>query len=148
MSPTRREETAPNKKREAMVQQCIDILWYRYTVFPRTLFRIQPRLPVAASQPLSLPLWPVSPKMVAVLADFPADSPQLRVFRMQEATAVPEGFCVFHDHKHSDHYSLQAAREMPLAEMNARLTAYLESLPPQTRDKFIEWYNDPDDQNN
>ena len=65
---------------------------------------------------------------------------------MQEASKLSEDLCVFHEH--SDHYSLQVTREMGLEEFNGKLTEYLKSLPSNSKEEFLEWWDDVDDQDN
>lgn len=147
----------------------------RYLQLPITLFRIQPRLPVSLRDydeqmaagrtswdlktynsmvrpmpigdpfhtPNGMSLRPSGETMASILRGFRGDP---KVYRMQAGTTLPEGLVVLHEH--SDHYSLQAAREMPLAELNASLTAYLQTLPSVTRDAWLAAYDDVDDQDN
>ncbi|KAJ3200555.1 hypothetical protein HDU67_002008 [Dinochytrium kinnereticum] len=81
--------------------------------------------------------------MVQILNDFRDD---VRIYRLQEATEVPEGLCVLHEH--GGHYSLQVAKEMTLEDFNGRLTKFLEGLPSQSREEFLEFFYDDDDQDN
>ncbi|KAJ3239123.1 hypothetical protein HDU81_006454 [Chytriomyces hyalinus] len=146
----------------------------RYTTFPVTLFRIQPRLPVGLREhaaqmaknrtsfdlkthaglvqpmvgdtfhtPNGMSLRPVGPKMISILENFKGDP---RIYRMQEGTPVPKSFVVIHEH--SDHYSMQVAEPMSLNDFNGKLTAYLESLPSQSKQEFLDQWNDEDDQDN
>ena len=94
--------------------------------------------------PNGMSLRPLSPKMIDILKNF--NGQNVKVYRCQEATKVPDGFCVFHEH--SDHYSLQVAQPMALSEMNEKLTDYLASIPSVTKDQFLESYYDEDDQDN
>ncbi|KAI8847559.1 hypothetical protein BC829DRAFT_396150, partial [Chytridium lagenaria] len=101
----------------------------------------QPRLPMPPNSPFHTPngvsLRPAGEKMVSNLSKFRED---VMIYRMQEATEVPEGMCVFHEH--SDHYSLQVAREMTLEELNER------GYRAQTKEEFLDAYYDEDDQDN
>jgi hypothetical protein len=45
------------------------------------------------------------------------------IFEVPEGTKIPQGLILLHEH--SDHFALQPAIEMPLAELNKRLTAFL-----------------------
>lgn len=65
-------------------------------------------------------LRPPSDKMVDILEAFKGE--EIRVYRMQEATPLPPGLCLWHEH--SDQYSLQVAEEMSLPEFNERLTTH------------------------
>ena len=58
--------------------------------------------------------------------------------------AIPDGFVVLHEH--SDHYSLQVTRPVPLAVLNGRLTKLLESLPQQTGEQYLAERASDDDQ--
>lgn len=52
-------------------------------------------------------------------------------------------------HEHTDHYSLQAAQPMPLPQLNDHLTRLLQALPPpMTREQFFAAQQDEDDQDN
>ena len=141
---------------------------------PRTIYRIQARLPVSlrdyASQmsknrksydlklhnnlilpmssgpfhtPNGMSLRPSGENMIKILHDFRGDC---RVYRLQEFSDIPDGMQLFHEH--TDHYSMQVSREMSLFDFNQRLTDYLMSLPSQSKEEFIEQYNDLDDQDN
>eukprot|EP00474_Spongospora_subterranea_P010321 CRZ10779.1 hypothetical protein [Spongospora subterranea] len=147
----------------------------RYTSVPITLYRIQLRLPVSLRDhavqvarnrtsfdlklhdglvmpmppnspfhtPNGMSVRPVGPNMISILENFKGEP---RVYRLQQNTKLPEELCVFHEH--SDHYSIQAAEEMPLSRLNAILTTYLESLPSNSKQEFLEMWNDEDDQDN
>mmetsp|Transcript_5306 Transcript_5306/g.11732 ORF Transcript_5306/g.11732 Transcript_5306/m.11732 type:complete len:101 (+) Transcript_5306:179-481(+) len=68
------------------------------------------------------------------------------VYRMQEGMDMPDGLIVLHER--DDHYSLQTEEPVELDELNQRLTSFLEELPSQTRDQFVDQLEDPDDQDN
>ncbi|KAJ3288515.1 hypothetical protein HDU79_004789 [Rhizoclosmatium sp. JEL0117] len=148
----------------------------RYTTFPITLFRIQQKLPVSlrdhaiamaknrqswdlkrhAPNNLVLPmegstfhtpngmsLRPLGPKMIDILEKFKGDP---TVYRMQENLKVPEGMVLIHEH--SDHYSMQVAEPMSLEAFNGKLTRFLETLPKQTKQQFLdEWYDEEEGDN-
>lgn len=88
-------------------------------------------------------LRPAGENMRQVLENF-RGSP--RIYRFQEYMALPEGLILFHEH--TDHYSLQTSVPTPLDELNQKLTMLLESLPSVTKEQWLDWYNDPDDQDN
>lgn len=149
----------------------------RFTRLPITLFRIQPRLPVrlrdkttqmAANRssfdlivhpdgnvhpmhgsqfhtPNGMSLRTANPKMRQILGDF-RGGPELRVYRMQEHLNLPDGLVLLHEH--SDHYSLQTSVPVPLDKLNQKLTEFLQTLPSQSKEEFIEWFDDVDDQDN
>jgi hypothetical protein len=58
-------------------------------------------------------------------------------------TIVPEGLALLHENQ--DLYSLQAARPMPLSEMNERITAFLKTAHEMTRDDCLAMLEDPED---
>lgn len=151
-------------------------LMSRFTTLPITLYRIQPRLPVSlrdkATQtaknrlsfdlilhdskvhpmpaeshfhtPNGMSLRPMGDKMIEILRNFRGDD--LRVYRLQEGTKLPEDLCVFHEH--GDHYSMQVARPMPLPEFNEKLTELLKASPSASKQEMIDAYDDIDDQDN
>ena len=59
---------------------------------------------------------------------------------------MPDGLVVLHER--DDHYSLQTDEPVELDTLNEKLTSFLETLPSQTRDQFVEQLEDPDDQDN
>lgn len=149
----------------------------RYFRIPRTLYRIQPRLPVQlrdkATQmakqrtsfdliihedgnvhpmvgnefhtPNGMSLRPSTPKMRQILEDFRGGD-SLRIYRLQENLKLPDGFIVLHEH--SDHYSLQTTEPISLENFNRKLTEFLQTLPSQTKEAFIDEYDDIDNQDN
>ncbi|KAJ3402891.1 hypothetical protein HDV05_008164 [Chytridiales sp. JEL 0842] len=152
------------------------MLMKRFTRLPITLFRIQPRLPVSLrdydtqlaknrssfdlklhnglvlpmeskefTTPNGMSLRPANEKMVKILEAFRGGD-DLRIYRLQENSLLPEDLVVFHEH--SDYYSMQVAKAMSLGQFNQRLTEYLMTLPSQSKSEFMEWYNDVDDQDN
>ena len=96
--------------------------------------------------PNGMSLRQASPKMMSILENFRGDQDLLRIYRMQENSPVPKDMVLFLEH--SDHYSLQVAVPMSLADFNYNLTEYLKSLPSMSKQEFIEFYNDVDDQDN
>ena len=144
----------------------------RYTRFPITLYRIQRALPVSLRDydtamskgrtsfdfklhdglvlpmegskfhtPNGMYLRPGNDKMRELLANFKGDQ---RVFRMHEGMEVPKEFVLIHEH--SDHYSMQTSEPIDLQSFNDKLTKFLQNLPSQTKEQFIEQYDDVDDQ--
>jgi len=93
--------------------------------------------------PNGMSLRPAGENMRQILENF-RGSP--RIYRFQEYMALPEGLILFHEH--TDHYSLQTSVPTPLDELNQKLTMLLESLPSVTKEQWLDWYNDPDDQDN
>ena len=148
-----------------------------YTRFPLTIFRIQPKLPVSLrdytkqkllgrssfdlkvhpdglvkplppdttifTTPNGMSLRPAGENMLQILAAFKGEP---RIYRMTVGTAVPDGFVLYHEH--NDHYSLQTAGDVELGDLNRKLTAFLESLPSQTKSQFLEELEDEDDFDN
>jgi hypothetical protein len=94
--------------------------------------------------PNGMSLRPASETMVEILRKFIGDP---YVYRVQEGLHLPGHFAIFHEH--TDHYSLQTTEAIDLMLFNKRLTEFLQSLPPpQTREQFMEFLNDVDDQDN
>ena len=146
----------------------------RYSIFPLTLFIVQHRLPVALRDfdtqsklgrtafdlrlhnglvlpstgdtfqgPNGAPLRPVGVNMNNLIRDFRGEP---LIFSILSGTAAPEGFVLLHEH--SDQFSLQVARPMPLPEMNERITAFLKTVPQVTRDNYLAALDDPDNFDN
>eukprot|EP00930_Biecheleria_cincta_P089850 TRINITY_DN79192_c0_g1_i1.p1 TRINITY_DN79192_c0_g1~~TRINITY_DN79192_c0_g1_i1.p1 ORF type:complete len:158 (-),score=17.34 TRINITY_DN79192_c0_g1_i1:313-786(-) len=116
---------------------------HRYQQLPITLYRIQPRLPVKLmdhdtqiaqgrssfdlklhdglvqpmpeSTPFHTPngmsLRPASQKMEETLRDFKGEP---TIYRMHEGLRLPDPLVVYHEH--TDHYSMQTSKAMPLDE--------------------------------
>jgi len=147
----------------------------RYTQLPLTLYRIQPRLPVALrdyqtqmakgrtsfdlklddkgfvqpvtgtrfTTPNGMSLRPSSDTMIQILKGFRGEP---KIYHLACGMELPAGFVVYHEH--SDHYSLQTSEPILFESFNERLTKFLESLPVQTREQFLNQMEDIDDQDN
>lgn len=147
----------------------------RIKTLPYTLYRIQSKLPVnlrdyAEQQargresfhlktddqglvhpakgdtfigPNGLSLRPPSDSMYEIAKKW-RGSPT--VYRLSATLELPDHLVILQEH--SDHYSLQTTEPVPLYEFNHRLTEFLESLPSQTLEQFIEQLEDEDDQDN
>eukprot|EP00160_Parvularia_atlantis_P019740 Unigene7874_Nuclearia_a/m.24187 Unigene7874_Nuclearia_a/g.24187 ORF Unigene7874_Nuclearia_a/g.24187 Unigene7874_Nuclearia_a/m.24187 type:complete len:155 (-) Unigene7874_Nuclearia_a:57-521(-) len=79
-------------------------------------------------------LRPMGPVLKEVLATFRGRRPF--VFTIPKDTPVPTDLVLLHEH--TDHYSLQCDRPMPLSELNARLTRFLADCRSQTLDEFLK----------
>ena len=147
----------------------------RFKRLPVTLYRLQGRLPVnlrdhakqmAAGRqsfdlkvqddglvhpamgdtwigPNGMSLRPATNNMLHIAKNYRGN---VTVYRMQEGMDMPEGLIVLHER--DDHYSLQTTEPIELEELNQKMTDFLETLPSQTRDQFVEQLEDPDDQDN
>ncbi|CAB9505359.1 expressed unknown protein [Seminavis robusta] len=148
----------------------------RFKRLPVTLYRLQGRLPVnlrdhatqmAAGRqsfdlkrreadglvhpaqgdtwigPNGMSLRPATENMLHIAKNYRGN---VTVYRMQEGMDMPDGLIVLHER--DDHYSLQTDEPVTLETLNERLTEFLETLPSQTRDQFVEQLEDPDDQDN
>ena len=93
--------------------------------------------------PNGMSLRPLGPNMIDILNRFRGEA---MIYRLQEATALPEGTVLFHEP--SDHYSLNVEKPMSLEDFNDKLTEYLKTLPAVTKQDFLEAYDDLDDQDN
>ena len=91
--------------------------------------------------PNGMSLRPGNDKMREYLAN--VKGPRT-VFRMHEGMPLPKEFVIFHEH--SDHYSMQTTEPIDLHSFNDKLTKFLQTLPSQTKEQFIEQYDDVDDQ--
>ncbi len=147
----------------------------KFPIAPLTLYRIQPKLPVRLRSyddqvakgrasfdlklhdgkvmpikneskfetPNGMSLRPVGDKMSNILANFKGDP---TIYAIRSGTTIPSHFALFHEH--SDHYSLQTAEPVDLDTLNKRMTEFLETLPKQTVQQFMEQMEDVDDQDN
>jgi hypothetical protein len=147
----------------------------KFTTLPLTLYRVQSRLPVKLRSfdqqillnrtsfdlklhndlvlpidpskgfktPNGMSLRPPSETMIRILKEFKG-SPT--VYTLRCGLELPEDLCVYHEH--TDHYSLQTTVPISLPDFNKKLTEFLESLPVQTREQFLEMAEDVDDQDN
>ncbi|CUF53889.1 Hypothetical protein, putative [Bodo saltans] len=146
----------------------------RFNIFPRTLYRVQPKIAVnlrnyetqMALGRTSYDLKTVNGLvMPAVGEEFigpngmslrPATDKMIgilkefkgepRVYAMLEGSPVPAGLVVLHEH--SDHYSLQTSEPITLDALNAKMTEFLKTIPSQTREQFFAQMADEDDQDN
>jgi hypothetical protein len=148
----------------------------RFTRLPLTLYRIQPKLPVslrsyqeqvrkgrssfdltlrddlvhpvaegtAFQGPNGCSLRPAGENLTRILQNYKGVP---LIYRLHEGLLLPDGLCVYHEH--TDHYSMQTTRPVPLDVLNAQITELLRSMPPpQTREQFFDFQNDEDDQDN
>ena len=93
--------------------------------------------------PNGMSLRPATENMLHIAKNYRGN---VTVYRMQEGMDMPDGLVVLHER--DDHYSLQTDEPVPLEELNSKLTHFLETLPKQTRDQFVDQLEDPDDQDN
>lgn len=147
----------------------------RYTQLPLTLYRIQPRLPVAlrdydtqmakGRKSFDLKLDKNGFVQPMVGSHFttpngmtlrPASDTMVQILKSFRGEPIvyhllcgmemPSGLVVYHEH--TDHYSLQTSEPIQFEEFNKRLTEFLRSLPSQTREQFLKQMEDIDDQDN
>ena len=93
--------------------------------------------------PNGMSLRPKSSKMIDILKEFNG-SPT--VYALLCGIELPEGLVAIHEH--SDHWSLQTTKPIPLFEYNQKLTDFLKTLPKSTRENFLAAQEDEDDQDN
>jgi hypothetical protein len=147
----------------------------RFLIVPQTLYRIQPRLPVAlrdhASQvalgrtsfdlkvhsdnlvhpvtgdvfttPNGMSLRPPSDAMRRILSSFRGTP---TIYTLVPGLKLPDNLILLHEH--TDHFSMQVRVPMTLADFNSTLTAFLQSLPSQTKEQFEAAMDDEDNQDN
>ena len=142
---------------------------------PVTLYRIQPRLPVALRdftkqqqlgrtsfdlkvqeglvRPLVNPSKFTTPNGMSLrpvgenmLKILGAFKNETMLYRMHEGMELPSDFVLYHEH--TDHYSLQTSKDISLQDFNMKLTVFLKSLPSQTKSQFLEELEDEDDFDN
>ena len=149
----------------------------RFSRFPITLYRIQPRLPVnlrdydiqKAKKKLSYDLRLHDGLVLPMQGDL-FHTPNGMSLRQKSAKMVsilesfrgnPDSIKVYRMQEwsqvpldmvlileHSDHYSLQVNKPMTLDQFNTSLTNYLQSLPSQSMQENLDEYNDLDDFDN
>ena len=147
----------------------------KFSIAPLTLYRIQPKLPVRLRSyddqvakgrasfdlklhdgkvlpikneikfetPNGMSLRPAGDNMTRILANFRGEP---TVYTIGCGTTIPSHFALFHEH--TDHYSLQTAEPVDLDTLNKRMTEFLETLPKQSLQQFIEQLEDDEDQDN
>jgi hypothetical protein len=146
----------------------------RYNMFPRTLYRVQPKMNVSLRNHetqvslgrTSFDLKTVNGLVMPAVGDKytgpngmslrPPTEKMTRmlkefvgepiVFAMLEGSPVPSGLVLLHEH--SDHYSLQTSEPITLDALNTKMTEFLMTIPRQTRDQFFAQMADEDDQDN
>lgn len=140
----------------------------RYNVFPMTLYRIQPSLPVKLRDydtqtklgrtsfdlklhdglvlpttkdtfegPNGMSLRPDGRNFERIIRDFRGEPV---IYSIIGGTATPDGLVLLYEH--TDHYSLQVSRPMPLPEFNERLTEFLKLCPTMTRENYLKGLED------
>jgi hypothetical protein len=88
---------------------------------------VRPRAPAGAGEeerflgPNGMSMRPKGAALAMIVAPFRAA--RALVFEVPAGTSLPPELCVLHEH--SDHFSVQPAREMAPAQLNAALTAFL-----------------------
>lgn len=140
----------------------------RYSVFPMTLYRIQPSLPVKLrdydSQTklgrtsfdlklhngLVLPTTKDTfegPNGMSLRPDGRTFERIIREFPVEPiiysimgGTVTPEGLVLLYER--GDHYSLQVSRPMPLPEFNELLTEFLKLHPTMKREDYLKGLED------
>lgn len=147
----------------------------RYTQLPITLYRIQPRLPVAlhdyqsqiangrTSFDLKLDekgfVQPVvgtrfttpngmslRPAGDTMIQNLKSFRGTPKIYHLPCGMELPPELVVYHEHTY--HYSLQTSEPIRLEAFNKRLTEFLESLSSQTREQFLKQMEDINDQDN
>jgi hypothetical protein len=93
--------------------------------------------------PNGMSLRPNTMTMLNVLENF-RGSP--RVYALHAGTTLPDGLVVIHEH--SDHYSLQTTKPIPLPDLNDKITDLLDSCISVTKEQFLAEQEDEDNQNN
>lgn len=146
-----------------------------YRQLPLTLFRIQPRLPVAlrdydtqmAKGRTSFDLKLHNGSVMPVKEGSAFEGPNgmslrprgdkmtsilqgykgsPRVYSMHEGLTLPGPLVVYHEH--TDHYSMQTSEPISLAEFDKLLSDFLASLPSVTKEQYLAQLEDEDDQDN
>ena len=89
--------------------------------------------------PNGMSLRPVGAVLATLVAGFRG---RCNVFEVPAGTPIPAELVLLHEH--SDLFALQAARSMPLAELNKRLTAFLgqPGVVVSSRDAFYKAHPD------
>lgn len=143
----------------------------RYTTVPLTLYRLQPKLPVNLRNydkqmalgrtsfdlklydglvlpskgdeftgPNGMSLRPASTYMKGLVEQY-SGSPT--IYALLPGLKLPDSLILVYEH--SDHFSMQVREPMTLERFNQELTDFLQTLPSQTKEQFIDFMNDEDD---
>mmetsp|Transcript_40402 Transcript_40402/g.84077 ORF Transcript_40402/g.84077 Transcript_40402/m.84077 type:complete len:159 (-) Transcript_40402:201-677(-) len=147
----------------------------KFTKLPKTLYRIQARLPVKlrdyetqmakgrASFDLKIHAdglvhpahgdeWigpngmSLRPATDTMLGILEDWKGEPTIFRLNEGMQLPNNLIVIHER--DDHWSMQTREPTTLESLNQTLTELLEDAPTQTREQFQEQMDDLDDQDN
>ena len=68
------------------------------------------------------------------------------IFRLNEGMQLPDSLIVIHER--DDHWSMQTREPVTLDSLNDTLTELLENAPKQTKEQFLDQMADLDDQDN
>lgn len=93
--------------------------------------------------PNGMSLRPAGDTMIQILKSFRGEP---KIYHLACGLELPKGLVVYHEH--SDHYSLQTSEPISLTMFNERLTKFLQELPAQTKEQFLNQMEDIDDQDN
>lgn len=147
----------------------------KFTILPKTLYRIQARLPVKLRDydtqmakgrasfdikihqdglvhPAEGDEWigpngmSLRPATDTMLGILEDWKGEPTIFRLNEGLRLPDNLIVLHER--DDHWSMQTRVPTTLESLNQTLTELLESAPRQTREQFQEQMEDLDDQDN
>lgn len=147
----------------------------KFTKLPKTLYRIQARLPVKLRDydaqmakgrasfdikthddglvhPAHGDEWigpngmSLRPATDTMLGILEDWKGEPTIFRLNEGLQLPDNLIVLHER--DDHWSMQPREPCTLESLNQSLTELLENSPAQTREQFQEQMEDLDDQDN
>ena len=114
-------------KQDALGRSSYDLVVHSGLVLPR---------PSAYFEgPNGMSLRPNGPMFQEVMRGFRGKN--IYIYEIPKDLAVPEDLVILHEH--SDHYSFQCDREMPLKELNAKLTLFLDAHAKRmTKEQFMQ----------
>ena len=93
--------------------------------------------------PNGMSMRPATDSMLRIAQAFRGEQ---RVYRFDEGMELPDGLIVLYER--DDHYSMQTTEPCTLDELNAKITALIQTMDYQTKEQFIEQLLDEDDQDN
>eukprot|EP00056_Hartaetosiga_gracilis_P014547 m.240827 g.240827 ORF g.240827 m.240827 type:complete len:154 (-) comp16133_c0_seq1:203-664(-) len=94
-------------------------------------------------EPNGMSLRPDCPTMEGLLRTFRGK--HARVYTIPQGLLLPEELVLIHEH--TDHYSLQTTKPIPLPDFNNLLMDFLSEMDQNTPQEILEMWEDVDDQN-
>ncbi|OCK92041.1 uncharacterized protein K441DRAFT_688601 [Cenococcum geophilum 1.58] len=117
-------------------RRSFDLLTIKGRAVPRAL------MPETYKAPNGASMRPNTPILHELVRNFRGR--QVRITQIEQGTLLPG--CLLLAHEDRDHFSLQPAEEMTVAELNARIDRFLESCgTSMSKEEFFERHQKPSD---